>query len=80
MTDDARHGQPDFEAYAVGVCTASVCTCLDDEDATAWLNELFPTGIAPWEIAEDATFRTGQPHPCPCEKSPDTHRHVLFHC
>jgi hypothetical protein len=79
MTDRPDH--PDFEAYAMGLCTASVCTCLSDEDATGWLNELYPTGItSPWAIAEDATFRTGQPNPCPCERSPDTHRHVLFHC
>lgn len=74
-------GQPDFEVFALGLRAASVCTCLDDEDATGWTNELLPTGIAgPWEIADDAAFSDGTPNPSPCEKSPDTHRHILFHC
>jgi hypothetical protein len=70
----------DFRAYAVGICAASVCTSLDDDEATRRMNLEHPTGIgSPWRISEDKQFRTGEPMPCPCPDAP-THRHVLFNC
>lgn len=71
----------DFTAYAVGLCSASVCTSLPDEAATARLNGEHPTGIAScWQIADEKTFADGSPHPQPCHDNPGTHRHLLFHC
>ncbi|HWB37515.1 MAG TPA: hypothetical protein VHA75_15975 [Rugosimonospora sp.] len=70
-----------FVAYSVGVCSASACTSLTDEEAVARINEQYPTGISTaWEIAPDKTFATGQPNPTPCEHHPETHRHILFNC
>lgn len=71
----------DFRAYAVGFVSASVCTSLTDEQATARLNAEQPTGIeSPWQVADDVTFASGDPNPRPCHDWPDTHRHILFHC
>lgn len=70
----------DFTAYAVGVCYASVCTSLSDAEATAWLNTQHPTGIAsPWSIAREE-FHNGDPNGRPCDRHPETHRHLLFAC
>jgi hypothetical protein len=71
-----------FTAYAVGVCNASVCTSLSDEEATFQLNLQHWTGIgAPWQISDDTHFADGtHTNPCPCEDQPDTHRHILFNC
>lgn len=67
----------DFTVYAEGLCMASVCTSLSDEDAT----ERMPaTGISSrWQIA-DEPFRDGTPNGSPCPDNPDTHRHLLFEC
>ena len=71
----------DFYAYSVGMCNASVCTSLSSEEATARLNAEHPTGISSqWALSDAAYFSKGEPHPCPCEHSPETHRHLLFHC
>lgn len=70
----------DFAAYAVGLCSASVCTSLPDSQATDRLNGTHPTGIASaWEIANEP-FANGDANPRPCSNRPDTHRHLLFHC
>lgn len=69
----------DYVAYGVGLCYASVCTSLTDEEAAARLNLDQPTGVGrPWEISKDETFANGQPQPRPCDQFPDTHRHILF--
>lgn len=71
---------PEFTAYAVGLCAASVCTSLDDEQATARINAERPTGVAPWTISPDATFADGtstNPMPCPDDAR---NRHILFQC
>lgn len=71
---------PDFTAYAVGLCCASVCTSLDVEAATVRLNAAHPTGLDHgWTHAEEP-FRTGESNPCPCHDHPATHRHFLFIC
>lgn len=71
----------DFHVYAMGLCNASVCTSLTDEQATARINETNPTGIArTWQLSDNSTFAGGDPHPCPCNEKPDTHRHLLFSC
>lgn len=69
-----------FVAYAVGFVCASVCTDLTDEEATERLNWDHPTGVHPWEVSADETFRTGEPNPCPCPDAPAPRRHILFNC
>jgi hypothetical protein len=69
-----------FFVIGLGLCAASVCTRLTDEEATARLNREAPTGVSTeWQISKDEKFATGQPNPCPC---PDYagHRHILFNC
>lgn len=69
-----------FNVYSLGICCASVCTSLTDEQATNRLNESHPTGLDHgWSIADEA-FQTGESNPCPCNDAPDTHRHILFVC
>lgn len=75
-----------FEAYAVGIVTASVCSTLSLEQTTTELNLEHPTEIdTPWEVAtlDDGAlepFRCGTLNGGPCDKYPATHKHWLFHC
>lgn len=70
----------DFTAYSVGLCMASACTSLTDDDATAQMNTEHPTGITSrWRIADEA-FQDGTPNGNPCHDHPETHRHLLFAC
>jgi hypothetical protein len=70
----------EFDVYSIGFCFASVCTSLEDEQATNRLNLLYGTGIeSQWKIA-DEDFRDGTPNPHPCENLSETHRHILFEC
>lgn len=67
-----------FRAYALGVEYASVCTSLNDADATAQLNADHHTdGAEPWQIAGE-NFFTGEPNGVACHDHPATHRHLLF--
>lgn len=78
-----RRREMTFEAYAVGPCSASVCTSLSPEKAKARLNSKYPTGIeSDWRLSESKTFADGTPHPCPCdnEDRATTHKHYLFEC
>jgi hypothetical protein len=71
----------DFAAYSMGLIYASVCTSLSDDDATDRLNAEHPAGtVGGWTIASDPTFAAGEPNPCPCNRRPETHRHILFSC
>jgi hypothetical protein len=69
----------EFDAYSVGLVFASVCTSLSIEDATRRLNAESPTGVGDWML-HDGDFRTGESNPCPCDKAPETHKHMLFSC
>jgi hypothetical protein len=71
----------EFDAYAVGLISASVCTSMSIEEATRQLNIEHPTGInSKWVFSDDPTFATGETNPCPCDHSPTTHQHMLFNC
>lgn len=70
----------DFTAYAVGLCYASACTSLSDQEAAERMNVEHPTGISSrWSVADEA-FRTGEPNGVACHDRPNTHRHLLFAC
>lgn len=72
--------EPETIVHAVGLCYASVCTNDSVEGATATLNRLQPTGLeSPWSPSE-ANFIGAESNTVPCNKNPDTHRHVLFNC
>ena len=76
-----EHGRYDCDLIRAGVLYASVCSRLDLEATTAWVNANSPTGIRScWAPVTDPTFTEGQPNPCPCDKHPSTHRHLLFSC
>jgi len=68
----------EFKAYSTGLCFASVCTSLTNEEATRKLNEEHPTGVHPWTI-HDGDFANGVKNPSPCGKNPNN-RHILFSC
>ncbi|MGP4092977.1 hypothetical protein [Nonomuraea sp. KM90] len=69
-----------FTVITVGLCVATVCTSVTNDEATGRLNVAHPTGISTrWELAGDP-FPNGDPNPSPCRDHPDTHRHLLFHC
>ena len=72
---------PDFCAYAIGICAASVCSSLPIDQVTERLNQEYPTGLDNrWEPSADQRFKGGQPNPCPCNENPSTHKHYLFNC
>lgn len=68
--------------YATGAVSMSVCVKAEatrDEVEEA-ANRASPTGIdSRWHISEDATFRTGEPNPCPCQDEPGRF-HYLLNC
>lgn len=70
----------DFDAYSVGLVYASVCTSLSLQEATDRLNTEHPTGIKTEWMLHDASFASGKDNPCPCDRSPKTHMHMLFSC
>lgn len=70
----------EFEAYSVGICSASVCTSLTTDEAAKRLNLEHPTGVkSKWELSKDPTFACGTPNGCDC---PDHkgNKHYLFNC
>ena len=70
----------EFAPYAIGIAAASVCSTLSLRETTRRLNEEHPSGVAPWFPSRSATFRSGDPNPCSCERNPETHTHYLFEC
>ncbi len=71
-----------IDAYAVGLCCASVCASktMTITEITDELNALHPTGItSDWHLSADATFKTGEPNPGQCDESTDK-MHYLFKC
>lgn len=70
----------DLTIYGEGICYASVCTSLPDDEVDARMAAR-PTGASHgWARSADATFAGGQPNPCPCDTEPATRRHILFEC
>jgi hypothetical protein len=74
---DATYGA-DVTVYSEGLCMASVCTRLDDEQTDAAMAAR-PTGSSGgWQRSTDPTFAGGEPNPCPCDAEPQARRHVLY--
>jgi hypothetical protein len=68
--------------YSAGLVAASVCAPKDApvEDVEAAANAQHPTGIdSVWRKAADATFKGGEPNPCPCNSDPNR-LHWLLSC
>lgn len=70
--------EPFFEAYSTGLCYASVCTNLSNDEATDRLNVENWTGVTPWAIS-GGNFASGESNPCACTDRADC-RHILFEC
>lgn len=78
--EEVSENTHDFVVYSYGLVSASVCSSLGPEETARRLNEQYPTGLDhPWMLAEEP-FRTGEPNPCPCNETPETHKHYLFTC
>lgn len=70
----------DFEIYSNGIVFCSVCSSLTPEDTIKRVNIENPTGLnADWKLSA-RNFDSGESNPCPCNISPDTHKHYLFEC
>lgn len=68
---------PNFSVYSEGLCFASVCTSLTNEEAAA---RMLPAGTdRGWRVSTE-DFRDGTPNGSPCPQQPETHRHLLFDC
>ena len=70
-------------AYAVGICTASVCfpQGMSKAEVERQINAAYPTGISSrWQFSTSKAFATGQPNPGPCNDKPETHVHRLMEC
>lgn len=67
----------ELTVYAEGLCFASVCTSLTDEQADALMAQR-PSGTAAgWRRSADTHFAGGLPNPCPCEHQLGR-RHILY--
>jgi hypothetical protein len=75
---DAANEPGELTVYSEGLCYASVCTSLDDEELDRRMAARPATETRGWVRSEDTHFAGGQPNPSPCEQRPETHRHVLF--
>lgn len=70
----------DFEVYGYGLCYASVCSSLPQDEVEHRMAADY-TGISSgWVLSSDAKFADGRPNPCPCDANPATHIHYLFNC
>lgn len=70
----------DFEIYSNGLCHCSVCSSLSLEETLKRVNTENPTGLKNKWGLKCKFFATGEPNPCPCNISPETHKHYLFTC
>lgn len=69
-----------FNAYSIGLCSASVCTNMTNKEATDRLNAQYTTGISSkWKISRKKKFDGGKPHPFQCPDD-ESCRHILFNC
>jgi len=70
-----------FNIYASGFVCMSVCASkeMSREEVETRANSENPTGISPWRISEDTTFKGGEPMPCVCDAD-ETCQHWLLNC
>lgn len=68
----------DLSVFGEGLVYASVCTSLDDAASDALMAQRLSGTDGGWKRSADPTFASGEPNPCPCERSPDSRRHILY--
>lgn len=68
----------DFTVYAEGLFCASVCSSLGQGETEARMQAKECGTDKGWTPSADKSFASGQPNPCPCDRSPKTHKHYLF--
>lgn len=74
----ARLAGDELVVYREGLCYASVCMSLTDEQADA-LMATRPCGASRGgRRSTGRSFADGRPHPSPCDREPDTRRHLLY--
>lgn len=69
--------------YKMGPLTCSVCVPkeLTREQVEAEVQRASPAGTERgWMVANDPTFKGGEPNPCPCNQHPGTRMHYLMEC
>jgi hypothetical protein len=69
----------EFTIYSEGFCFCSVCTSLTLEEAEERVNAQLLSVPTRWTL-HDGPFKGGESNPCPCNKKPETHKHMLFSC
>jgi hypothetical protein len=67
--------------YTFGLCHCSVCVPKDmpRDEVERGANTAHPTGVTPWKISDEPTFKAGEPNPCQCEGD-STRQHYLMVC
>jgi hypothetical protein len=71
----------EFEAYSIGICSASICTSLPIEEAVKRMNDENPTFISSdWELADDEYFLDNKNlNGCNCPDH-EGNKHYLLTC
>lgn len=67
----------EFTVYSEGLCFASVCSTLSQEETERRMAQRLCGTTNGWTLA-DGPFETGQPNLTPCNNNPTTHMHYLF--
>jgi hypothetical protein len=74
-----KDGVKEVDIYYIGPLSCSVCSSLSPEETIKRVNELHPSGTTNgWVISDQEKFASGEPHPCPCQDHPDTHKHYYL--
>ena len=67
----------EFIVYFEGLCFASVCSSLSQQEVEAKM-KMHLCGISTGWVLSDKGFAGGEPNPSPCDQQPETHKHYLF--
>ena len=71
----------DCYIYSKGIVHCSVCVPkgFSKEEIAAEVNRIYPSGVNPWKVSDDPTFKNGEPNPNQCEQKKER-EHVLLVC
>ena len=67
----------EFVVYIEGLCFASVCSSLSQQEVEAKM-KMHLCGTSTGWILDSEPFNNGMPNPSPCDQQPETHKHYLF--